>query len=1013
MHKRLRYYCTLLFLVVLAHTGFGQAGGTITGIVRDGSQEPIPGVSVFIKGTSLGATTDAEGRYTLAGASPESTLVFSFVGFATQEVPVGNRQTIDVALEEDVRTLQDVVVIGYGEVKKSDLTGSVATVKGDNLNRVPSASVDQLLQGKAPGVQVITSSGEPGAGATIRIRGISSLNGSNSPLMVVDGFPWGDAGNLKQINPEDIESIEVLKDASAAAIYGSRGANGVILVTTKKGRTGQARINISTLTTASTLPNKLDVWEDPAQVGMIDNEARINAGLTPLYVGADYLGTYYPSVAELRGEDPSKPKWPYKTYWPDLVYRNPVSQSYTVSADGGNDRTHYSISGNYYKEEGLAINNHYDRYNGRVSVDQKIRDNITVGTNLIVTHIQRNGGGLSADRTPVFPVYNDDGEYFKIGPLDFGNPIAYANEVLNKSKSVDVLGTLFVDWQLVKGLTFRTQVSNKYGNSINDWYEPRDVTYNGYQFVGFGTIDNWSGNELLNENYFTYRHTFGDVHDVTLVAGFTTQTSSARGSKLEGHGFVNDNLENENMNTALEQITTNWLSKSVLNSWIGRASYTYNNRYLLTLTARADGSSKFGANNKWAFFPSAAAAWKLHEESFMQNIPAVSEAKIRASYGVTGNQGINPYQTLDRLGSGKYYTGGDFQIGYGPGIYDWDGYNKIWGGVPNASLKWETTSQFNVGLDLGVLDNRVTLTFDYYKKHTKDLLRQSNIAPSSGYDRIWVNDGVIDNHGVELGINGEILTGAVQWTLGGNITVNRNKVVDMGENDFVWNGSTIEMLRSPINAMMIGRPYNAFYGYQTYGIVQTLEEGQQAGLAGDMAQPGEIKYRDISGPEGVPDGQITDLDRTVIGNPNPNFIYSINTTLRYKNFDLTAQLYGVQGNDVFEFTKFSPSRQLQRWTPDNPTNEFPRVNATRAYYGSDWFVTDGSFMRIQNVTVGYTLPAGTIKGISSLRVYLSGNNLHTFTKFNPGYDPEVQENGQFWGSYPRPRAFSLGVNLGF
>ena len=498
------------------------------------------------------------------------------------------------------------------------------------------------------------------------------------------------------------------------------------------------------------------------------------------------------------------------------------------------------------------------------------------------------------------------------------------------------------------------------------------------------------------------------------MAGFTTQTSSSRGSRLEGHGFVNDNLKNENMNAAQEQITSNWLSKSVLNSWIGRAAYALQDKYLLTLTGRADGSSKFGANNKWAFFPSAAFAWKLHEEGFLQAVEPVTEAKLRVSYGISGNQGLSPYQTLDRLGSGRYFTGGDFQIGYGPGIFDWDGYNKIWGGVPNTSLKWETTSQFDIGLDIGLLQQRVTLALDYYVKNTTDLLRQSYISPSSGYDRLWINDGEVENRGVELTVNAEVISkNELTWTLGGNLTVNRNKVVDTGFDDYVWNGSTIEMLRSPINALVVGQPYNAFYGYKTDGIIQTLEEGLDAGLTGDMAQPGEIKYLDISGPDGVPDGILDANDRTVIGNPNPDFIYSVNTSVTYKRFDLSAQLYGVQGNDVFDFRKFSPSRQLQRWTPDNLTNEFPKVHATRGFHGSDWFVIDGSFLRIQNVTIGYNFPERLVPGVNSLRVYFSGNNLYTFTKFNPGFDPEVPENGQHWGSYPRPRAFSLGVNVGF
>lgn len=991
-----------------------QSGRVVSGVVKDSENNPLPGVSILVKGTSTGTAADADGKYSLQIENTEAVLVYSFVGFISQEIKVGDRSSIDVTMVDDISTLSEVVVIGYGEVKKSDLTGSVAKIGSKDLNKVPAASVDQLLQGRAAGLQVINPSGEPGASATIRVRGLSSFNGSNSPLMVVDGFPWGDAGNLKQINPEDIESIEVLKDASASAIYGSRGANGVILITTKKGKSGEAKITFSTLLTRSTLPDKLDVWSDPVDVAIIDNEARINGGLDPLFVGAEYLGTYYPSVAELRGEDPNKPKWPHRVYWPDEVYRNPISQSYTLTATGGTDKTKYSVSGNYYNEQGLAIENDYKRYNVRANVDQKIHKNITLGTNLLITQIHRNGGGLSADRSPVFPMYDTDGNYFKIAPLDFGHPIAYANEVLNESQTIDVLGSLSLNWEITPWLSFRTLVSNKYGNSISDNYQPRNITYTGFQFEGFGVIDNWSGNELLNENYFTVNKTFNEIHRFNVMAGYSTQISTSRGSRLEGHGFVNDNLENENMNAAQEQIISNWLSPSVLNSWIGRMSYTLNDKYLFTFTSRADGSSKFGPNNKWAFFPSAALAWKLHEENFMSSISSVSEAKFRASYGVSGNQAIPPFRTLDQLGTGRYYTGGDFQIGFGPGYYEWEGYNKIWQGVPNESLKWETTAQFNVGVDVGLFQNRVTFTADYYIKQTRDLLRKAYISSSSGYDQIWINDGDVDNTGIELGINSEVYSsGDWQINVGGNFTLNRNEVVNTGADDFVWHGESIEMLRAPINALIVGEPYDAFYGYKTDGIIQTDQEGIEAGLTGNMAKAGEIKYLDISGPEGVKDGKVDDYDRTVIGNPNPDFIYSINTNIKFKNFDLSAQFYGVKGNDVFDFRKFSPSGQLQRWTPDNLTNEYPRVNAGRAYYGSDWFVTDGSFLRIQNVTVGYNVPSGKIPGVNSLRVFLSGNNLYTFTKFHSGFDPEVPVNGQHWGSYPRPRSISLGVNLGF
>ncbi|MBL0744423.1 SusC/RagA family TonB-linked outer membrane protein [Chryseolinea lacunae] len=1016
--RRLLYYLTVLFFLV-PWVVQAQSDGLVTGTVKDGQSQPLPGVSIMVKGTSTGTTTDADGKFKLQVGSADATLVFSFVGFQSQEAKVGSQTEFNIVLTEDISTLQEVVVVGYGEMKKSDLTGSVATLKGDNLNKTPASSMDQLLQGKIAGVQVITNGGQPGSGATIRIRGASSLNGSKDPLVVVDGYPWGDAGNLKQINPDDIESIEVLKDASAAAIYGSRGANGVILVTTRKGRSGSPRITFNTLQTVSTLAVKPDVWRDPVEQATYDNEAATTGGSSPAdipFIGTTRGGVYYPSIAELRGLDPNKPQWPYNTDWVDLVYRNPHSQSYTLTADGGSDKTKYSISGNYYKEDGLVIANGYDKYTGRMNLDQKLTNAVTVGTNVILAYTNSRGQQLGAGRSPIWPVYDANGDYFKTSATDFGNPIALANELYNKTKTFDLLASVYANIKITDWLQFRTTLNTKFGNSVQDQYDPINSTQRALDNKGsYGSIVNGNYNDLLNENYFTINKTFGDVHVITLTGGFSIQKTTNRFSTLTGQNFVNDVLQNENLGSAGTMLISNDLQRFGLQSWYGRANYVLKDRYLFTLTGRADGSTKFGADNKWAFFPSGAVAWKIHEENFMQAIPAVSDLKLRASYGLTGNQGIAPYQTQDRFGSYKYYVGTGFKTGFGPGFAganDEQGRTVV-SGLGNSKLKWETTKSFDVGLDIGILDQRFTLTADYYIKNTSDLLRLQTIAPSSGFDRQWINDGEISNRGVELGLNAEVLTtDALTWTVGANFTMNRNRVVSMGESDRVLIGTLYESVRQQISTYTVNQPMYAFYGYKTDGIIQTLEEGIKAGLTGRDAEPGEIKYLDISGPEGKPDGVVNELDRTIIGNPNPNFIYSFNTNVRYKQFDFSAQLYGVQGNDVFDFQKMSPSRQLQRWTLDNPSNDYPRANNSRGYRASDFFLTDGSFLRLQNVTVGYNLPSETIKGVKSLRVFFSGNNLYTFTGFHGGFDPEVGELSINNGSYPRPRAFTLGLNIG-
>ncbi|WP_460680108.1 SusC/RagA family TonB-linked outer membrane protein [Mucilaginibacter koreensis] len=1004
------FYTTLLcaFLLCTHAINAWAQQRPVTGVVSDQQGITLPGVTVAVKGAGTRTVTDAKGAFTINLPGPEGTLVFSFIGLQTREVPVAATQTkLEVSLQNAQRDLNEVVVVGYGVTKKSDVTGSVGSIKGSDLNRTPAANVDNLLQGKIPGVQVIAPSGQPGAGATIRVRGFGSRSDANA-LVVIDGIPLGDAGNIKQVNPDDIESIEVLKDASSAAIYGSRGANGVILITTRRGKAGQARISLNTLTTLSTLSNQLDVFHDPVDVAVISNESRINGGEAPLYIGQNYSGIYYPSVAELRGIDPTKPRWPYNTDYAKLVYRNPLSHSYTLSADGGTEKTKYSVSGNYYNEQGLAIKNGYEKYTGRVNLEQKLKENLTVGINVISTWTKNYGQGLSVDRNIIFPAYNPDGSYFHIGTNDFGNPLQIANTVLNKSKTIDLLSSAFVSWDIIKGLNLRSRISNAYGNSVGDNYQPRDATGTGYQFQGFGSVDNYNSNHLTVENFLTYDRNFGAAHHFNVVAGTSYETTTTRTSNITGEGFVNDILQNENLAGATTYVVANNLTRTVLESYYARFNYTLLDRYLFTFTGRTDGSSKFGENNKYGFFPSGAIAWKVNEEAFMKAIPQVSELKIRGSYGLVGNQGISPYQSLSLLGSYKYFTDGGFQTGYGPPFY-YDGSNtngKVFNGLGNKSLKWETTRQLDIGFDLGLFDQRFTLTADYYYKHTTDLLRLNQVALSSGYSVIQINDGVIDNKGLEIGANAQILNGKLSWSIGGNFNINRNKVLNIGGGNAIEAAQgDIEAIRAPLNYFINGQPALVFAGYLFGGIIQ--QTGGVSPVDGTVQKAGDLRYI-AGGP--LPVGQ---NGKYIIGNPNPKFNYSFNTSLKFQRFDLYAQFYGVKGNDVFNFSKFTPSAQLQRWTPDNPTNDFPSVNSTRVNYASSWYVEDGSFLRIQNINVGYNFKPGLIKGVSNLRVYFSGNNIYTFTKFNPSFDPEVQENGQFAGNYRKPRAYSIGLSVTF
>lgn len=1000
-------------------------GIKITGrITESSSGEPVPGAIVSIKGTNKAVVADAEGKFRIEAAGANDVLVVSMLGYVKKEIPVDNTTDFSITLEPEVTAMDEVVVIGYGVVKRSDLTGAVATVKGENLIKKPSSNVEQLLQGRVPGMLIVTPSGEPGSSATVTIRGESSLRASSDPLVVVDGFPWGSMGNLKQLNPDDIESIEVLKDASSTAIYGSKGANGVIMITTKKGKEGFSNISFSTIQSYSTPSTEYDVWKDPVMYAIIDNEARRNGGVSEAnlyFVGHEIEGHYYPSVEELRGIDPNRPKWPYKTYWPDVVYRNPYTQSYTLSITSGNKDTKFYISGNYYHEEGLAIENYLEKYTVRTAVDHRVYKWLVTGVNVNVNNTFSNGGNLSANRAPVWPVYDSTGNYYRLNERDF-SPLSQACDVLNQNRTLDLFSLAYVEGSITDWLKIKSQLNYKFGNSVGDYYAGRDAAYNGWESNGVGSKSIWQQNNLISETYINANKAIGD-HQFGVIAGFTRETNRVRNNSMSGTQFPNDNLKNENLNNAQNQIIGNTIGNNyneALNSYYGRLTYNYKNKYLLTFTYRADGSSKFGENNKWGYFPSGAIAWKAHEEEFLKNVNILSELKLRLSHGLSGVQAIGPYETLDRYGSQKYFLDGTFKTGFGPGIYYYSYINKYWKGLPNPDLKWETTRQTDVGIDIGFLKQRITASIDIYYKETKDLLRDRKLPPSSAYDYVTVNDGKLENKGIDGSVDVKIISNSeMQWNVGGTFSVNRNKILSMGESDTVQIGESLELTRAPINYLIVGQPKNVFLGYKTAGIIQKGEDLSY--LRGDInPKPGEIHYLDISGPNGVPDSVIDAYDRTIIGNPNPDFILSFYSSFRYKKFDASISLYGVFGNDIFDLQKWSPSRQVQRWTPDNPSKEFPSVNSTRIYYASDWFVEDGSFLRVQNITVGYNFDIRAAH--AKLRTYFSVANLYTFTHFHKGFDPEVNANGQnraLDGSqysnplYAKPRTYSLGLELNF
>ncbi|GHU73440.1 hypothetical protein FACS189413_17820 [Bacteroidia bacterium] len=753
------------------------------------------------------------------------------------------------------------------------------------------------------------------------------------------------------------------------------------------------------------------------------DEGRINSGFDPLYVGAYNTDIYYPSQQEVESG-----AWPYFTDWADIVFRStPVLNNTTVSVSNANDKTTFNLSGNFYTQQGVYIKDDYNKGIVSMNVKHKLKDNVAISSMVNLSNDTRdNNSGLTYYRNPLWPVYKEDGSYFTQGTSDYSHPLALTEKRKNKSATFDLISSLALDWNILKSLDLRSQVNYRYRETETNQYQPKVYTADGTNYNGYAAHGNTNAKTLTSDTYLTYHSTLGQKNEVTVMGGFSYESNIGKSWDMSSQGFVNETLQDENMGDgdAASNKHDNEYSATKLLSYMFRANYTYDDRYMAAVTGRVDGSSKFGTNNKWALFPSGALAWKAHNESFIQDLNIFDELKVRLTYGVSGNQGISPYQTLSQYGTDYYYVNGKWETAIGPGyIVARTGADRRytqWGGIPNRNLKWESTAQTDIGVDMAFFNRRIRFTADYYDKNTYNLLRESYLPLSSGFDKIWINDGEINNKGIEVTVEGDIIS-TKDWDFSGMLifSKNENKVVSLGnaqsaglQTDFFglqfeyYGDALSPWNQTSPNILAVGQPVNVFYGYKTNGIVQSRDEGEAAGMSGLEANPGEYKFVDLSG-----DGIFNEDDRVVIGDPNPDFMVSLNLNLKYKHFDLGVFLNGVFGNDVIEPDLYnSPQFTPLRWTPDKPTNNYPSLRDSRKYYVSDWFIKDGSYVRIQNVNIGYTLSPK--KYIQSARIYLNGENLYTFTKFR-GYDPEVGLNGRYTGGYPRFTRYTLGVELTF
>ncbi len=1007
---------------------------SVSGKVTDTKGLPLPGVTVIIKGTPSGAITNVDGEYTLAYIPKDAILQFSFVGMRTEEVLVANQTTINVTMQEEMIGLDEVVAIGYGTSQKRDLTGAISSVNAKDISSNSITTPDQALQGRIAGVQVQTSSHAPGGGISVQVRGTSSLSADGQPLYVVDGFPISNEFSsastvdgtvaisqnpLNSIDPSNIESIEVLKDASSTAIYGARGANGVVLITTKKGKTGKSTVTFESSTSVDT-PSKYLDFLTAEEWGSLVNEADDANGTARTFTDAEIVGMG-------KGTD-----------WQRAVLRTALTQNYKMSVSGGTSDIRYLLSGSYLDQEGIVINSDLKRYSMNVNLDANVTKKFKIGTNIMFSNTSNDmvptdskGYGTQTNVVcnvlfswPYIPVKDNDGNYtffkdYKKGIGSMDNPVYMTKEYDIQDNTSRLLGSVYGNYKIMDGLELRVRA----GLDYRDWryhsYYPLEsaaAKSNG----GIANITSERTTNFLNENILEYKKKIGEKHQLDVMAGFTNQTENDELVTATGYGFPSDYYKYNNLGIAKQQYTNSGKTQWTLLSYIGRLNYVYNDKYLLTATGRYDGSSKFGKNNKWGFFPSVAVAWRLYEENFIKDLNVFSNLKFRAGYGSVGNERIGLYKSISAITTAKDYSSGYVFGGNLVGI-------AYPGSIPNPDLSWEKTKDLNFGLDMGFFNNRINLSVDIYKKKTKDMLVEVALAKESGYSSVLENIGSMQNKGVDITLRTiNYNSASFNWTTDVTFSLNRNKVIDLGGASEIytgWLGGANNGLNGS-NAVRLtpGQPVGKFWGVIWDGIWKSQEEIDAAGTQ-KSAKPGSARFRDYDH-SGTFDGN----DCTYVGDPNPDFTFGFNNSFAYKQWSLIVNTYGSVGQDVLNVLKvkkdggtyYGASRR-DRWSPTNTEGTTLAANAGYPGYVSTDDVEDASFMRIQLISLGYKLPVKSlnISWMSDMTFSLSADNPFVFTNYS-GYDPEVNSFGtensvkgidRF--GYPASRSFRFGVKVSF
>jgi TonB-linked SusC/RagA family outer membrane protein len=1013
------------------HRKINLADVDVSGRVVDEKNNGLPGVTVVVKGSTKGTTTDEQGSFKLAVPGPQAILVFSFVGYETKEVPVGNNTVLNVSLGEGDQTLNEVVVVGYGSQLKKEITGAVQNVSAQEIKDIPVSQIGQKLQGRLAGVQINQTTGKPGQGISIRIRGQVSVSAGSDPLYVVDGFPI--TGTIAQLNPDEIDDISILKDAASTSLYGSRAANGVVLITTKKGKIGQTTISFNTFAGIQQVPER-------GRVKML-NAVEF----------AQFKKEYYQDQGQAvptEFQDPSQYAGKNNDWYGALLRVAPI-QSYNLTVSSNRERSSTSLVAGVFNQEGVVLNNKYKRYSLRMNSNYNITDRVSLGFNVAPSYVFDNTPRTDGDRGtgilfnalhtwPVMPIYDSNGELTRFNRFpgstgnifDYPNWVRAAKELINETRNTNLLGNAYITYRPISGLTLKSTINIEYLNSKFFFFNPSTATNSINVPIPTTAVSIRQSVEnvsWLNENLATYSKSFND-HNFELLAGFTNQRFRQDITRIQADTYANDQIPTVQGGLNINRAgTSSGVNEWALSSYLSRLTYNYKGKYLFTAAIRTDGSSRFGSANRWGTFPSASLGWVLSDEEFLKPIPAISFAKIRTSYGVIGNNNIGnytQYALLDNTANAVF------------------GSTVVSGAVPtslaNSNLGWETTRQFDAGLDLGLFNDRIQFVYDFYTKRTTNLLYAVQIPQESGFTNYSDNIGEIKFWGHEFSLTSKNTTGRFQWTTNANISFNRNQVVALAPG--------IDRVYGSFHITQVGQPFGQFYGMVKEGYYQNAQDLASSPIIPGRSAVGTIKFRDVNGDGVITYGGDTD-DRAIIGSPFPKFVYGITNSFRYGNFDASIVGSGSQGNQLWVRHLYSTANldgvfNLVAGVKDRfrvgsdgtvitpgagmfgATNGGGNFTGVERDWNSSQFLANASYFTIKNITVGYTF--GPLnRFFKSARAYASVQQVYVFTKYTGGPNPETSGNASGDGpgdnlsqgvdlsNYPVPRTYTLGVNLNF